>query len=171
MFRTVQYALVASLVLLGSARAQQWTEYRPTGEGYRIDFPGTPSEDVRRHATRVGIVDTRTSAMTRGDQTFMVVRSDYPVTMNMGDPQSNLDQARNGSLRSARGTLRHEERLVVNGVPARRVEMAIPDSNQTADSLLVMKDHRLIQAVYVGPLAPREAPDARRFLSSFALVQ
>jgi len=157
--------------LSSGANAQQWKEYRPSGGGYRIDFPGTPTEDTRRVQTRAGTVELRTSAMGLRDQAFITVRSDYPSTVDLGDPQGALDRARNGSLAKAKGTLRSEQRLTIDNVPARHVQIDLPDSDQLADAIMVVQDHHLVQAVYIGPNTPRETPDAQRFLSSFALVK
>ena len=171
MSRTLLSALFISFGLLRPAYAQQWKDYQPQGEGYRVEFPGTPTEDTRRTSTNAGVIESHTSALSIGNQTFITVRSDYPSTMTMGDPEANLDRAGAGSIQRANGTLRREERLTVGNAPARHLLIDIPGSNQIADTLLVMQDHRLIQAVYVGPATVQEAPDARRFLSSFALVR
>jgi len=162
------------LLLVGlssAANAQQWKEYRPSGEGYRIDFPGTPTEDTRRVQTHAGTVELRTSAMGLGNQAFIAIRSDYPPTVDLRNPQAALDRARNGSLVKAKGILRSEQRLTIGDAPARHVLIDLPDSNQLADAIMVMQGHHLVQAVYVGPNTPRETPDAQRFLSSFALVK
>ena len=164
--------LVLLLVGLSSgACAQQWKEYQPSGQGYRVDFPGTPTEDTRRVQTRAGTMELRTSAMGLGDQTFIAVRSDYPSTVDLGDPQAALDRARNGSLVKAKGTLRSEQRLMIGNAPARHLLIDLPESNQLADAIMVVEDHHLVQAVYIGPNTPQETPAARRFLSSFTLVK
>jgi hypothetical protein len=165
--------LLLGLLLLGlsaSAQAQQWREYRPDGEGYRIDFPGTPAWDTRNVSTNAGIMQLRTSTMGIGDQAFIAIRSDYPQTMDMGDANASLDRARNGSLSKVNGRLRSEERFTMGDAPARHLLFDIPEGDQVADAILVMQGHHLLQAVYVGPSSPQETPEARRFLSSFALV-
>lgn len=153
-----------------SVQAQQWREYRPRGEGYSIDFPGTPTQDTRNVSTRVGMMRLRTSTMGIGDEAFIAIRSDYPQTMDMGDANASLDRARNSSLSKVNGRLRSEKRLTMGDAPARHLLFDIPEGNQVADAILVIQGHHLLQAVYVGPSSPQETPEARRFLSSFALV-
>jgi hypothetical protein len=157
--------------MFASANAQQWQLYQPDGQGYRVEFPGKPTQDVRHVATQAGPIELRTSALNIGDQAFFAVRSDYPTTMPMGDAETSLDRARNGSLTRSRGVLRSEERLTVGHSPARHILIDLPDSHQFADAILVVQDHYLLQVVYVGPDNARETPNARRFLSSFALVK
>ncbi len=163
--------LLLSIGLSLGANAQQWKEYRPGGEGYRVDFPGTPTEDTRRVQTRAGVVELHTSAMGLGNQVFIAIRSNYPSTVDLADREAALDRARNGSLVKAKGTLRSERRLMIGDVPARHVLIDLPDSNQLADAIMVVQDHDLVQAVYIGPNTPQETPDARRFLSSFTLLK
>lgn len=164
--------VVAVLVSMGSsALAQQWIEYHPPGAGYRIEFPGRPAEDTREVVTNVGKIHMITSAVEIGDKVFLTITSRYPEHLTMGDPEKNLDGARNGSLRKINGTLRREERLSVGDAPARRLLIDIPQDNQAAGAVMVLDGHRLVQAIYVGPRGTEEAPEVRRFLSSLSPVR
>jgi hypothetical protein len=173
MRRAVPVAIVLSLAMFGAhfAGAQQWIDYRPSGAGYRVEFPAKPTEDSRDLATSAGKVQTKTSAAEIGDRVFLTVYSVYPSNAPINDPQSSLDRARDGSVRNVNGTLRSEQRLIVNNAPARRVLIDIPQSNQAADSLMVLDGHGFYQAVYIGPRGTEGTPDAKRFLSSFALLR
>jgi hypothetical protein len=163
---------IAVLVSTGSsASAQQWIEYRPPGAGYRIEFPGQPAEETREVATNVGKIRMSTSAVEIGDKVFLTITSHYPQHLTMGDPEKNLDGARNGSLRNINGTLRHEERVSVGDAPARRLLIDIPRDNQAAGAVMVLDGHQLLQAIYVGPRGTEEAPEVRRFLSSLSPVR
>jgi hypothetical protein len=171
MNRTLLPVLVLLVGMCSGANAEQWKEYQPSGEGYRIDFPGTPTEDTRRVQTRAGTVELHTSAMGLDNRAFITIRSDYPSTVDLRDSQAALDRARNGSLTKAKGTLRSEQRLMIGDAHARHLVIDLPESNQLADAIMVVQDHHLLQAVYIGPNRPGETPEARRFLSSFALVK
>ncbi len=170
MTRTLLPAILMSFVLSVPAGAQEWRQYQPDGGGYRVEFPGQPVEDVREVPTNIGQVRMRTSSLTVGDKVFMTITSIYPNQVNMGDPQKNLDGARNGSVQNIKGTLRREERLDVNNMPARHLLIDMPQDN-LADTLLVLDGHQLLQAIYIGPRRTEEPPEARRFLSSFTLVR
>jgi hypothetical protein len=87
----------------------------------------------------------------------------------MGDPEGDLDIVRDGGVRNVNGKLLSEERLSIGNAPARRLVIDIPHSNQAAEALIVLADHRLFQAVYVGPRGTQSTEQANRFLSSFAL--
>ena len=60
---TIVFALVLSMS--GVARAQDWTEYVNTQEGFKVDLPGQPkvTETTRPH--RVSSNATRTTHGTR----------------------------------------------------------------------------------------------------------
>jgi len=172
MIRIAPLAALVSLVLLGAqiAHAQQWVKYQPDGAGYRVEFPAKPVENTQDITTKVGPVKTRTSAVEVGDKVFMTVHSFYPTDVTMGDPQTNLDGVRNGSVRNVNGKLLSEERLNISNAPARRLLIDMPRSNQAAEALMVLDGNRLYQAVYVGPPGTENTPEAKRFLSSFALL-
>jgi hypothetical protein len=163
--------LVALLAAQFAHAQQQWIDYRPAGAGYRVEFPAKPVEDVRDVTTDVGTIKMRTSSVDIGGKVFMTIDSLYPSNVTMGDPQVNLDGARNSGVRNVEGTLRAEERLSVANAPARRMVIDMPRTNQSADALLVLDGRRMYQAVYVGPRGTEQAPEVRRFLSSFALVR
>jgi hypothetical protein len=172
MIRIAWLAAVMSLFLLGAevARAQQWIAHQPDGAGYRVEFPAKPVESTQSIATKVGPVKTRTSAIEVGDKVFMTVRSSYPTNVTIGDPQTNLDGIRDGSVRNVNGKLLSEERLNVSNAPARLLLIDMPRSNRAAEALMVLDGNRLCQAVYVGPPGTENTPEAKRFLSSFALL-
>jgi hypothetical protein len=170
MTRPLLPALLMSLALVFPAAAQQWRIYQPEGGNYRVDFPGQPSEDVREVATNVGAIRTRTSSVTIGDKMFMTIISHYPGHVTMGDPQKNLDGIRDGSVRKVNGSLRKEERLEIGDEPARHLLIDLPRET-LADALLVLDDHQLLQAIYVGPRQIEGPPEARRFLGSFAVLK
>ena len=173
MIRIASLTALLSLVLLGAqfARAQQWFDHRPDGAGYRVEFPTKPTENSQDLSIAAGTVKMRTSAVEIGDKIFLAIDSLYPTSVDAGDPQANLDSARNGGVRNVNGTLRQEERLTIGSAPARRMVIDIPQTNQVADALLVLDGRRLYQAVYVGPRGTENAPEVRRFLSSFALLR
>ncbi|WIM09802.1 hypothetical protein [Enhydrobacter sp.] len=170
MIRPLLPGLLISLALAAPASGQQWRQYQPDGGSYRIDFPGQPAEDVREVVTDVGPVRLRTSSITIGDKIFMTITSHYPRHVAMGDPQKNLDGARDSTIRKVDGTLRAEKRLDVGDKPARHLLIDLPRGN-LADALLVLDDHQLLQAIYVGPQRAEEPPEARRFLGSFTLLR
>jgi len=171
MIRSVSLAALLSLALAGAqaVQAQQWIDHRPNGGGYRVAFPAQPIEDGRNVDTTLGAVKMRTTAVEIDGRIFMTIDSVYPANLPMGDPESDLDIVRDGGVRNVNGKLLSEERLSIGNAPARRVVIDIPHSNQAAEALIVLDDHRLFQAVYVGPRGTQSTEQANRFLSSFAL--
>lgn len=173
MIRIASVATLLSLALFGTqfAQAQQWIHHQPSGAGYRAEFPAKPVENSHDLSTPAGPVKIRTSAVDVGGKIFMTIDSVYPMSVDVGDPQANLDSARDGGVRNVNGTLRQEERLTVGSAPARRMVIDMPQTSQAADALLILDGRHLYQAVYVGPRGTEKAPEVRRFLSSFALMR
>ena len=172
MIRSVSLAALLSFALLGAQalQAQNWIDHRPNGGGYRVAFPAQPIEDGGRNVdTTIGAGKMRTSAVEIDGKIFMTIDSVYPSNLAMGDPESDLDIVRDGGVQNVNGKLLSEERLSIDNAPARRVVIDIPHSNQAAEALIVLDDHRLFQAVYVGPRGTQSTEEANRFLSSFAL--
>jgi hypothetical protein len=173
MKRLAALTALLSLTLFGVqfAQAQQWIDHRPSGDGYRVEFPAKPVENSQDLDTPSGPVKIRISSVEIDGRTFMSIDSLYPTNVETGDTQANLDSARSGGVRNVEGTLRREERLTVSSAPARRMVIDIPRTNQAADALLVLNGRRLYQVVYLGPRGTENAPEVGRFLSSFTLLR
>ena len=172
MSRIALPALLLSLMTFTASpvHAQQWQEYRPDGAAYRIEFPGSPVQNTRDVATNIGTIHMQTSSVDVGGKTYMMIRSEYPPTVAI-NPEKSLDGARNGSVRRTGGVLRSESRTTVGQAPARHLIIDMPQTNQSADALMILDGRELLQAIYVGPHGTEETPEARRFLASFESVQ
>lgn len=164
-------ALVGLFALIGVAAAQQWVEHRPTGAGYRIEFPGKPKLTSDEVPTKAGPIRAFLAQWDREATVFLVAHAVYPPGGLAADRDAVLDGARNGGVQRAQGRLRQERRLTVDGAPARRIVFDVPKGNQVGVALIVLNGNNLYQAIVVAPAGQETAADIDRFLKSFALVR
>ncbi len=168
LFLTLLFLVVGNL---GPANAQEWVEYRPPDAGYRTEFPAAPT------VSTTAIDDQPDSAkMTiaryEGRRRFelLSIHDDYPTTAEVDDPEVAFNSARNGALAAVKGKLRQETRFTVDGLPARRIVVDIPEAKLAVVALLVLNGRRVYQLIAVAPLGQEDSANVQRFLNSFAVV-
>ena len=111
------------------ASAQQWIEYLPTGEGFRVEMPQTPQVTSRVLQHRLGPLNLVAANVDFTDRSFAVSYFDLPadqIKNAVKNAESILDGARDGAVNGMtingnKAILRSEQRLNVNGYPARDV--------------------------------------------------
>lgn len=162
--------LALALVALNGAQAQIWSEYRPEGGRYRVLMPGTPQLSDQDIALPDGRkVKMYQAAIETSNAAYLGTHVDYPADLvSKASPDTLLDNVRNGSSRGH--TLRSEQRLTIAGNPGR--EYVIARANGVVlvtRSFLV--GNRLYQIIVAGRPGVEQAPETRRFLDSFALLQ
>lgn len=162
--------LALALVALGSAQAQIWSEYRPEGGRYRVLMPGTPEVSTQPIALPDGrSVTMYQAAIETSSAAYLGTHVDYPADLvRRASPDTLLDNVRNGSSRGH--TLKGEQRLTIAGNPGREYVIA-----RTNGVILVTRSflvgNRLYQIIVAGRPGVEQAPETRRFLESFALLQ
>jgi hypothetical protein len=163
---------VALIALLSPpvAWAQQWTEFRPAGAGYRAEFPGpvTPYTDNAGSASKPILMYGGEVELENGTIYFSTVYNDEQP---WPDPEARLDAGRDGSVRGNEGSvLREEHRVTIGGVPARRLVIDIHPAQQVLVQLLAVSGGRWYQASWTGPRGRENDASIARFLNSFAFV-
>jgi len=170
--RKLFFLLLVLALSVGPAPAQDWIEYRPSGGGYRVEFPGKPDVSTRDVASRTETIHLNMAIVERAkDTAFLTMHSQRSANSIGLDPQSALDQARNGAMRDPEHKLREETRLTVGGLPARRVVIDVPHKRLVTVALFVLGPDRLYQAIAVVPPGQEGSADVERFLKSFAPVE
>jgi len=176
MIRCARTLLLLSVLLVAVAtpvvvRAQQWIEPRPSGAGYRIEFPMQPtllSQDV---TTGVGPVKLNIAQVEIGDTiAFLAMHNMYPRgTINNANVA--LNQARDGAVgNTPGGKLRSDRNLTVSGASARLIAVEALQERRVLTSLMVVRGDSLYQAIVVTPEGGENSADGQRFISSLALV-
>jgi hypothetical protein len=169
--------LALLLVVLSSfapASAQKWVEYKPQGAGFRLEFPQAPNvvrEDVKT-SSGVRHMELATFEVRRDgvSLTFMTALPERPAGFTGGDPQAVLDRVRDDTVSWVSGRLREEKRITIDGQPARRSVIDMPQDNQVCVLLQVLRGDQLYKAIAVVSAGQENGADTQRFVNSFALL-
>jgi hypothetical protein len=169
--------LALLLVVLSSvapAGAQNWVEHKSQGAGYRVEFPQAPkvvSEDVKTGSgVRRMEVATFESRRDGVSLTFMTTLPERQTIVAGSDAQAPFDKVRDDTVSWVNGKLREEKRITVDGQPARRSVIDMPQDNQVCVLLQVMRGDQLYKAIAVVSAGQENGADTQRFINSFALL-
>ena len=171
------FALAVLLVVFSSfapASAQKWVEYKPQGAGFRVEFPQAPNVvryDVKtdsgvRHMELANFEVRRDGV----SLTFMTTLPERQTGVVGGDPQAVLDRVRDDTVGWVNGRLREEKRITIDGQPARRSVIDMPQDHQVCVLLQVMRGDQLHKAIAVVSAGQEDGADTQRFINSFALL-
>jgi hypothetical protein len=161
---------VSALSCLGakaSAETQtKWKPFQPSGDGYRIEFPGVPT--VKRDAlpSRVGPAPHVEADLTSKGFSYSVELTTYA---SPSDPEAVLDLM--ATFAAKAGKVRSQTRLNVGADPARRFEIEIPGGKFIATMLVVTDGTRVYQILCTSSRGQENSTSVKRFTNSFALVQ
>ncbi len=166
--------LLVLVTSLAPANAQTWVEYKPKGAGYRVEFPEAPKvvgEDVKTGSS-VRRLEVATFERRRpgASVTFMTPLPERPAGYAGGDPQALLDRVRDDTVSWMNGQLLEDKRIMVDGQPARRSVIDMPQDNQVCVLLAVLRGEQLYKAIAVVTAGQENGADTQRFINSFALL-
>jgi hypothetical protein len=90
--------LVAFAVCNSPVSAQQWIEYHPAGEGFRVEMPQTPQVASRVLQHKLGPLNMVEADVDFTDRSFAVSYIDFPADKikSAANAESILDGARDG---------------------------------------------------------------------------
>lgn len=157
---TALIGLIPVLVMVYSFNAKYNRSYAPPGEGFSVDFPGSPQQqtDVVRDYTI-------TTYVHRSDECeYYVGLCNFPQELGL-DANELLDIVTSGILKQA--TLVSEEKGTVDGHPARYLRLE--SSGKEVRWKICLAGNRLFQ---VGVATNRDGANAReveKFINSFHL--
>jgi hypothetical protein len=140
--------------------------------GFEVALPGTPIKSEQRVKTATGQLDVTVFALEAGrDTTYVVSYSDLPADeVKPGRETKRLNFARDGAVANARGKLRSEKKITLDGHPGR--ELVIETRTDVVIRMRVYAvKQRLYQVVAMGPGAFHQSKDAALFLDSFRLLK
>ena len=155
----------------GAAAQQNWVEYRPAGEGFRVEFPGRPTVTQEDSAgTRYGRSRRATAKFELPSGViFYATFTAYPPGTASREPTNVLDTERLG--RTAVGTLRSERRFSFKAYPAQQETV---DWQGPRPMVIVARDvlrgDTLYSVYCLVPPGKESHPGVDRFLDSFDLL-
>lgn len=157
---------VASLLAGGA----EWKAISPKGTRFSVNMPGQPTESSHAIKAIQGPINIRLYSLTTKAGSYVAGVTEHPETAFVaGQDQSRLDQARDGAVQQAKGRLRSESKIVVDGRPGREISVAT-ETGHAVKIRLIADRHRLYQVMVVGSTRFLASPDAVRFLESFRLT-
>ncbi len=162
--------ILAGLVLLvcsaqTPALAQTaWRTHTDRAHGYRVEFPGVPSQT--QETTPLGNVMDVASLEAGTTGAFLVIAT---VSAEPLDGIPALENATTGAVESVAGRLVSKADLTVDGAPARDLVIEAGEGDVTLRTRMVILGSTFFQIMAVGP---REGPPAgsERFINSFRLT-
>jgi hypothetical protein len=169
---TKGYVLLAVLAA-GTALAEPngWKTYSYPEAGFSAAFPAKPKEGNQAHQSgSFGRLESKVYLVEHGGVAYVVSATTLPgKARDEKTPAALLDDARNGFVAGVKGKLQREGEIALKGFPGRDVEVSA--AGQVVFARLYLVRDRLYQLVAVFPKENVGAPDARRFLDSFALAE
>jgi hypothetical protein len=149
-----------------------WRVFTSKEGGFSVALPGPPAESKQRVATATGHLDVYLFLVEGKDGTAYVVSySDLPADeVKPGSEEKRLDFAREGAVANARGKLRTEKKVELDGCPGRELVIET-DKDVVIRMRVYAAKRRLYQAMAMGPGGFSQSKDALLFLDSLRLVK
>jgi len=160
-------------LLLGAAAGTEWKLFTPKDGGYSVSLPGEPTEAKQDVKTATGNIEVTFYALEAKDGAYVVSHSAFPESaLKGGTDDKRLDNARDGAVASAKGRMKSEKKLTLDGFPGREVVIETDAKGMKAvRTRIYAVNKRLFQTLVVGPKSFVQGKDATMFLDSFKLVK
>lgn len=157
-------ALLVASVQTPALAQSAWRTHTDREHGYRVEFPGVPSQT--QETTPLGNVMDVASLEAGTTGAFLVIAT---VSAEPLDGIPALDNATTGAVESVAGRLVSKADLTVDGAPARDLVIEAGEGDVTLRTRMVILGSTFFQIMAVGP---REGPPegSERFINSFRLT-
>jgi hypothetical protein len=172
MFTPLCLALPLLLGVFQDELPAPWKVLTSKDGDFAAAFPGSPIEKKQRVKTATGELEVAVFVLERKDDSIFVVSySDMPLSeVKTGTEEKRLDFAREGAVSNARGKLRSEKKIDMDGFPGR--ELVIETEKDIVIRMRVFAvRQRLYQAMAMGPGRFYQSKDAGTFLDSLRLIR
>jgi hypothetical protein len=157
--------LVFPGAIAASPAQTKWTPFQSAGDGFRIEFPGTPTVKRDTLPSRVGPAPHVTAQLNSKGFTYTVELTTYA---SASPPDAVLDLFAGAVAKS--GKLREETPLKVGADAARRLVSEVGDGKFIATSLLVTDGTRFYHVLCVSSPGQETSANVKRFINSFELT-
>jgi hypothetical protein len=173
MLHRVCLGLTLPLALIGAQPENLpsgWRVFSSKEGGFKIALPGKPAESKQRVATATATLDVYLFVVDAKDGgAYVVSYSDLPADdVKPGSESKRLDLARDGAVSNARGKLRNEKEIKLDGFPGRELDIET-DKGQRIRMRVVAAKQRLVQAMAMGAPPFTQSKDTALFLDSLRL--
>jgi hypothetical protein len=146
-----------------------WESYNAYDGSYTVSFPKKPAEKKDYLDTALGKVFFSEASYTEGKKYYSTSHTTYPVDPKQYDVQKGLDGSRDGISKSINMEIVREEKIEIDGFPAREVEMKGKDGSLLAHLIFDPNGPTLYQVFVVSGDGEATSPENKAFLDSFKL--
>ncbi len=161
--------LVFAAILGGGG--PDWKAFTPKGTTFSVTVPGQPTETQQTIKAAQGTIGVRIFSLTTKEGTYVAGLTEHPeAAVPKGQDQARLDQARDGAVQEAKGRLRWEKKIVVDGKSGREFFVAT-ETGHAVKIRLIADGPRLYQVMVVGNIRFLDSAEAARFIESFRLTK
>lgn len=153
----------------GQPVADRFKEFKSDVGGFKALMPGIPKPQSR-NAPGGGVLHAFLVEEANG--AYMAAYADLvvPPGNTEDEIQQGLDLVRNGVVANQKGILIRDVKIKLAGKhPGREIEANLPKLKAVIRARFYIVGNRMYQAMAIGTAAWVNAPDANRFLDSFAL--
>jgi hypothetical protein len=158
------FTLLAGGIQTPALAQTAWRTHTDREHGYRVEFPGVPSQT--QETTPLGNVMDVASLEAGTTGAFLVIAT---VSAEPLDGIPALENATTGAVESVAGRLVSKADLTMDGAPARDLVIEAGEGDVTLRTRMVILGATFFQIMAVGP---REGPPegSERFINSFRLT-
>src|SRR5437763_10204009 len=149
--------LAATLAALLCACATKWETVNEGG--FTVQMPGTPTRQTQSVDTASGKIDITLLSVEKSGEAFIVGYNEIPAAvaaMADKDPDTFLNNARDGAVRNVNGKVTSEHAITIDGHPGKEFtgDGTSPDASKqegTFTARVYWVNPRLYQMLYVRP--------------------
>lgn len=120
--------LLVSAALTYGIQAGEWVEFTPPDSSFSVLLPHQPKLQVVSHPENARLNHNR---YTDAEDGYAFVIENFDDVVN-GSPEKYLDETRDGVIETLKGTLIHEEKLMMGENPGRDVKYSLTAPNGVA---------------------------------------
>ncbi|MEN9214022.1 MAG: hypothetical protein Q6J44_03725 [Gloeomargarita sp. DG02_4_bins_56] len=160
------------LVLSGCQMGTRWQTVQ--GDGFQVNFPGSPQQEQRTLETGVGEVNTHAWGVNRPQGSYAVVLTDYdqPVA-RLADSPLVWEQLKVQAQQRVQGQVTQERQVTLGSYPGREMVVTIPPERLAGGGVAKVRFYFVGQRVYgLYAIVPQEQQgDLPQFFDSFAITK
>jgi hypothetical protein len=149
----------------------EWKPFTSKPGKFTAVFPGTPTEQKQSVKTAVGTIEMTLYVLDlpKASGSYVIDYSELPeAAVRVGTEEKRLDNARDGAVASAKGKLKSEKRISLQGFHGRDLVIEVGDKRSVRMRIFAV-NNRLYQLLAAGPPAWVASKDTGRFFDSFKL--
>jgi hypothetical protein len=161
-------ALVAALILTGSAKAEDWQEL--SRDGYSILMPGTPATQEKDIPSPAGNLKMKMHIASNGDTgvVYMIASVDLPAGgLGAASADDLLDGTQAGMIQGINGKLISQSKVTNGRLTGRDIRVDAFEGKGTLRGQLFAVNGRIYMLAVLAPKSVDASADTGKFLDSF----